>query len=199
LPATFVAPWPRLTPGDLLAEAPSLYSRSLAFLVQEGENKYALKPAQRLPEAFDIAKFAQANARDGAVEDEMGNAVGARRVGIVLSHGCEIDKNELGDKHYVQTALVRPLQAVHEEHRDDIRSNRAKRAFYLPETEHLEGEHFADLRRITTMRREEVAQQLNRLASLNEDGQHELQAQLFKFFTRRKLPPEWTSWIEDTE
>jgi hypothetical protein len=51
---------------------------------------------------------------------------------------------------------------------------------------------------ITTIRRDAL-QQLERVASMNSEGRLQLPAHLFRFFTRRTLPPDWVDWPEDEE
>src|SRR5690242_421148 len=154
----------------------------------------------RLPESVDETKFVQANVREIVAtegEDAWGNAYGGRRYGIVISHDCELDKP--GEKRYVQTALIRPLSGVPERFRDSIRDYRQKRALYLPPNAFLEGENFADLRMITTLRRAEVIDQLKRVAKMNEDGRVLLHFQLFRFYARKRLPNGWEDWPDEAE
>jgi hypothetical protein len=187
-----------LSQGDLLRAVPSVYVRSTAYLVATARNNYQVK--RQPPEAVDPAAFAQANARevvDQQGEDAWANAIGGRRMAIVLSHDCELDKP--GDKRYVQTALIRSLEDVPEAFRDGIREYEQKRAFYLPPNDYLEGENFVDLRMITTSRRAEVIDELERVAVMNEDGRVQLRFQLFSFYARKRLPEGWENWPDDVE
>jgi hypothetical protein len=198
LPAEFVAPVEVLSQGDLLLAAPSVYVRSPAYLIQEEKNRFVLR--HTLPASGSDERVGQMNVRETVEwegEDAFGNAWGARRPGLVLSHGCELDKP--GTKRYVLLAQVRPLEQVADEHKESIRTFHQKRAFYLPSTEHLDGEQFADLRMITTLRRSEVVDTLDRVATLNDHGVLHLQAHLFRFFVRRRLPDDWTTWPEDAD
>jgi hypothetical protein len=70
-----------------------------------------------------------------------------------------------------------------------------KRAFYLPPGGFLDGEHYVDFRVITTIRRQTL-EELTRVASMNDEGRLLLRAHLFRFFTRRTLPPDWLEWPE---
>jgi hypothetical protein len=195
--AAFVDPVERLSQGDLLLEVPSTYVLSLAYLHQVAKGKFHLKNS---PPSAAQAMAAQTNVRETVeVEglDSFGNAVGARRPAIVLSHDCELDKE--GAKRYVLVAQVRPLVDVPDAHRDSIRHLAQKRALYLPPTDHLPGEYFADFRSVTTLRRHEVADKLRRVASLNEEGRELLQFQLFRFFVRKRLPGDWVDWTPEAE
>lgn len=193
-----VDPVGKLSQGDVLAAAPSVYVRSLSYLVKEAKNKYRL--ATKLPQAVNPEDVGQANVRevlDVEGEDPLGNAVGARRYGMVISHDCELDKT--GSKRYVLVAQVRPLGGVPEDRRDSIRDYDQKRTLFIPPNGFLPGEQFADLRMLTTLRRDEVVDQLERVASLNEDGRLLLRFQLFRYFARKRLPDDWVTWPDEAE
>lgn len=198
MPVGLDAPAEKLSQGDVFAEVPIVYVRSLAYMVKVDKNTFTLR--QRAPEALDARNEHQANVREASShtdpEDPFGNAMGVRRFGVVLTHDCEIDK--MVDRPSVLVALVRELGTVHEEHRAAIRSYAEKRTFYLPASEFLPTESFVDLRVVSTIRREQL-ETLHRVASMNEDGRMALRAQLFRFFVRRTLPPDWPSWPEDPE
>ena len=87
---------------------------------------------------------------------------------------------------------------MHEDDRENIVSYEQKRAFYLPQGGQLEGDHYADLRYITTIRQDQVAE-LPPVASMNEEGRRLLQFQLFRFFARMRLPEGWTTWTDEAE
>lgn len=177
-------------------------------MVRLDTNRYALKPAK--PAERDPSKPEQENVREVVLElgedevevppepgdDRWGNAIGARRPGIVISHGCEIDKAT--EFPMVTVAQVRDLAGVHEDDRDAIRTNENKRAFYLPASEQLGGEHYVDFRYLTTIRRD-VIDQLERVASMNLEGRQLLHFQWFRFFARKRLPDGWESWPDEVE
>ena len=198
MPIEFVAATPELSQGDLFAAVPNVYVRSLAYMVKVDKNKYELRP--RPPRELDTTKDHQANVREASAiadpEDPFGNALGFRRSAVVLSHDCELDK--LSDRPTVLVALVREMRLVHADDQTRIREYDEKRTFFLPQGEYLAEDSFIDFRVITTIRREEL-ENLRRVASLNEDGRVALRAQLFRFFARRALPPEWRDWPEETE
>jgi hypothetical protein len=193
-----VAPVAELSQGDILAEAPSLYVKSLTYMVKTGDNAYALR--RNRPPSLHPERVAQVNAREELIgpdgEDPLGNAVGARRFGMVISHGCEIDKET--EHRSVLVAQVRPLRHV-TANADSIRSYDQKRTFYLPESAFLGEEAYVDFRAVTTLRIEGVVEDLRRVASLDEDSRMELQQQLFRFFVRRRLPPGWIEWVEEAD
>jgi hypothetical protein len=198
LPVEFVAPVEKLSQGDLFAQVPLVYVRSLAYMVKVDNNRFELR--KKPPGTLEIRNDHQANVReassDADSEDPFGNAIGFRRFAVVLSHDCEIDK--MVERATVLVALVRELSVAHEDDRPRIRDYSEKRAFYLPSGRYLETESFIDLRVITTIRGQEL-EKLERIASMNEDGCMAMRAQLFRFFTRRKLPSEWASWPQEAE
>jgi hypothetical protein len=183
----------------VFAEVPAVFVRSLAYMVKLDKNAFALR--QKPPAALDPAKEHQANVREASsrvdLDDPFGNATGVRRHAMVISHDCEIDKAI--DRPSVQVAMIRSLADVHEDDRDSIRAYDEKRTFYLPTNEFLAGENYVDFRIITTLRLDETLAKLDAVASLNEDGRITLRAQLFRFYSRRKLPDEWVSWEEEGE
>jgi hypothetical protein len=196
--AEFVDPGAALSQGDLLLAVPSVYVRSLSYLIKTADNQFKLSP--RPPQAEQRRGLPQVNVGEEVeheAKDPFGNAVGARRPGLVISHDCELDKTS--GTPTVLVAQVRRLENMLDEDMDRIRAFREKRAFYLPPCDHLEGENFADLRVITTLVREDVIDQLDVAASLDEEGVEDLQAQLFRFFVRKRLPDEWIDWPREAE
>lgn len=128
--------------------------------------------------------------------DRFGNAVGARRLGLVIDHDCELDKDD--EPRMVHVAQVKPLSGVHPDDRETITSYHQKRMFYLPASGLLGEDHYADFRFITTLTRG-VVDELEKIASMNEDGRHLLHFQLFRFLVRKKLPDGWTDWPDEAE
>jgi hypothetical protein len=176
-------------------------------MVRLDKNRYALRSYEQ---KVDKSSVHQENVRevvlqleDGEVEvpteageDRVGNAVGARRPAMVISHGCEIDKKT--DHPMVTLAQVRDLSEVHDDDQDAVRSYDNKRTFYLPENEFLAGEHYADLRFLTTVR-QDVVDELDRIASMNLEGCQLLHFQLFRFQARKRLPEDWHTWPDEDE
>jgi hypothetical protein len=181
VPVEFSPPSDELSQGDLFVEVPSVYVQDLRYLVKTADNTFSLQAVagqRRLDRPYPA------------------NAEETRTFGIVLTHDCEIDKEPR--RALVHVALVRPLRApdVPEEHLDGFRANTRHRAFYLPTNDYLEGENYADLRRMTPLR-VDVLLGLTKLASMNEDGRRMLREHIFRFFTRRYLPDDWIDWPED--
>jgi hypothetical protein len=176
----FGPPGPELSQGDLFALVPSVYVRDLSYMVRLDTARFRLESDK--PPNFNIDKEHQAT------------ATSVRRAAIVLTHDCEIDKEPA--RASLLMALVRPLSAVNEDDRDGFRTNTRHRAFYLPENDYLDGESYADLRAVTTIRRDTL-ESLSQLAAMNEDGRRMLREQLFRFFARRYLPDDWTGWPSD--
>jgi hypothetical protein len=102
---------------------------------------------------------------------------------MLLTHGCEIDK----DKKHRLVALVRPLGMVPLPDCDTIRNNQKFSYFHLPAdpVRRIE-EGYVDFRRLTCVA-PELLDQRPRLASLTDESVAALGAQLFRFLTRRDL------------
>jgi hypothetical protein len=180
VPVEFGPPADELSQGDLFEAAPTLYVRSLDFMVQTERGRFKLE--HQCPPALDPSK------------EHPANAVAARRFGLVLTHDCEIDKDTTRASFLL--VQVRPISAVHADDRSGFENYTRHRAFYLPPGDYLPEGHYADLRVITTLR-QDLASVLERVASMNEDGRRMLREHIFRFFTRRYLPADWMTWEED--
>jgi hypothetical protein len=180
MPVEFGPLGPELSQGDLFDLVPSVYVHDLGYMSKTDTTKYRL--LRNRPESFKLDA------------EHAATAMAIRRPAIVVTHDCEIDKPH--SRATVLMALVRPIDKVPDEHRDGFRDYTRHRAFYLPETSYLTGENYADLRAITTIRRD-MLDELRRLASMSEDGRRMLREQLFRFFSRRFLPDDWTTWSDD--
>lgn len=178
----FGPPAEDLSQGDLFSAAPSVYVRSLNVMVKTAESRFKLE--RDAPKTLKLE------------EEHQANAICARRYSLVLTHDCEIDKSTRNGSFLL--AQVRPLSGVHERDRKGFEDNTRHRAFYLPPSEFLAGPHYADLRVVTTLR-QDLASELARVASMNEDGRRMLREHIFRFFTRRYLPSDWLTWEEDTD
>lgn len=100
---------------------------------------------------------------------------------ILLTHGCEIDKDS---KHRL-VALVRPLTSIPPESRRIIEENRNFSYFHLPPDEARDIEPaYVDFRRITCIA-PELVEKGKRLASLGEESARGLMNQLIAYLTRR--------------
>jgi len=176
----FGPPGSELSQGDLIEEVPSVYIEDLGYAVKFADKPPKFKLQARRPEHIKPNSEHQANATE------------VRSAAVVLTHDCEIDKDDT-NRAIVLAALVRSLSDIRDKDRDGIRQYTRHRAFYLPENNYLDGEHYIDLRRLTTIRRDNL-EELKRLASMNEDGRLMLREHLFRFFARRVLPETWQEW-----
>jgi hypothetical protein len=105
--------------------------------------------------------------------------------GMILTHGCEIDK----DLRYCQVALIRPLSAVPLESQDVIRTNKNLSYCYLPPYKEIMGESYVDFRRITTLH-PAFLNDSERVVSLTDDAVKYVHTLLFRFWTRRDIDPD---------
>jgi len=179
-------------------------------MVRTAGNQYKLAPAARKPAELDPASRHQQNVRELVLDlpagerdlppsdegDRFGNAVGPRRLGMVIDHGCELD--EQVDRPVVHVATMRELSNVHPEHHESIQTYHQKRAFFLPASDVLPEDLYADFRFITTVSRE-LVDGYARVGSLNEEGRTALQGQLVRFWTRKRLPDDWREWADEDE
>jgi|SRR6266567_3648060 len=105
--------------------------------------------------------------------------------GMVLSHGCEIDK----DPRYRMIALIRPLSVAPPEGQEIIRANNNLSSCYLPAYDEIMGESYVDFRRITTLH-PDFLRDAERIVSLTDDAVKYVQAQFFRYFTRLDVRPD---------
>ncbi len=105
--------------------------------------------------------------------------------GMVLSHGCEIDK----DSKHRMVALIRSLSGVPSEGQEIIRANRNFSSCYLPAYGEIMGESYVDFRRITTLH-PDFLKNPERIVSLTDKAVKYIQTQFFRFLTRRDVSPE---------
>ncbi len=178
-----------LCQGDIVRGVPSLYLKPPLQAVRRQNAAYSLHEFDPFDEPLASSRFP---APPGGFKfGDSGGELAATRcqvaLGVVLSHGCEIDK----DQKNRLVALVRPLDVVpNQEHQQTIRGNRNFSFFYLPDYPMRMGESYVDFRRLSTVHPTFV-NPLMRVASLTERAADALLAQLFLFFTRRDLrqPP----------
>lgn len=110
-------------------------------------------------------------------------ASGAMSAAIVLSHDCEIDK----EQSRVIVAPLKPIGSVAAEHQEHILQQGSWAHVALPDVPSL-GTCFADFRSTTALDRSSVSSTA-RLASMSPAAVKLLQARLVGFFTRLALPP----------
>jgi hypothetical protein len=124
------------------------------------------------------------------VPDLPSTAPATRRLdGIVLSHDCEIDKNQ----EALLIARFRPIIEISLSDSGNLRAGKVINAMHLPGTSQSP-EGLIDFRftfRIERSQLDRAMQAGGRVASMTPDGQSALQAYLFRFFARA-LPTDTT-------
>lgn len=114
--------------------------------------------------------------------------IGRIVAGLVLSHSCELDKEDRG-KRRVLVAPIVPIETVAESaQRDAILAQQLTASLPLPDVPTL-GTCYADLRSLTTLERE-IVDSGKRVASMVPEAERRLQAQLVAFLVRLYLPAE---------
>jgi hypothetical protein len=103
-------------------------------------------------------------------------------LGMILTHGCEMDK----DSKHRQVALIRPLDLVQPEYKGFIRENKNFSYCYLPAYGEIMGESYVDFRRVTTVH-PDLLKDLERIASLTDEAANAVQTLLIRFTTRRDI------------
>lgn len=99
---------------------------------------------------------------------------------LVISHSCDLDKRER--RSPVLCAPVRAADALPDHVRQRVFAQERISLMPLPAIPG-HGDHYADLRSISPMPRELLAEE-SRIASMSPHGLSRLLAQLVKFFTR---------------
>jgi hypothetical protein len=106
---------------------------------------------------------------------------------LLLSHGCEIEKP-------VPTLLCARVGLVAEIAKGkagDLRRHRVANAMHLPASQNA-SESYVDFRHIYRVPRDlidQAAKDGKRVASMTDFGRNALAAYLFRFITRREIPP----------
>jgi hypothetical protein len=116
------------------------------------------------------------------------------RPAILLSHGCEIDK----DKKHRIIALIRSMADLKEAEKNNIRSHGRRACFYLPQCGNDLPEGYVDFRRISTVTLEWLESR-KRVKSLTEAARRQLLVAFFLFFSRIELTVESLPWAEERE
>ncbi len=105
---------------------------------------------------------------------------------ILLTHGCEIDK----DKKHRTVALIRPLpESMPAQDRATIQQNKRFPFFYLPAGGDQLPESYVDFRRLCTVL-PQWTDSATRLASLTDTARQALLLQFFRFLARVELKAE---------
>ena len=111
-------------------------------------------------------------------------ACGETRLGLVLSHDCDLDKPRAN-----QRVLVAPIQQIavlETTLQGTILEQRHLALMPLPALGSV-GDSYADLRLMVSVPRETISDD-KRIASLTDDGRERLQVQIMKFLFRREPP-----------
>lgn len=109
-------------------------------------------------------------------------AAGRMQLALLLSHGCEIDKN----KGRMLVAPIALLLTVEPAHQFEIMGNRRWAQMPLPGVPDI-GDCFADFRSATSVDAASVRAE-DRVAMMTDDARHHLMARLVGFLTRLALP-----------
>jgi hypothetical protein len=170
-----------LCQGDIIREIPHINLKPpLPLTVIRKEHvKYGIKFA---PYGYG------SSAPEGGFHFDQGEQVLAScqlAFGMVLSHGCEIDK----DSRYRMIALIRPLSVAPSDGQEIIRANNDLSSCYLPAYGEIMGESYVDFRRITTLH-PDFLRDAERIVSLTDDAMKYIQAQFFRYFTRLDVSSE---------
>lgn len=102
--------------------------------------------------------------------------------GILLNHGCDLDKPNT--KRCI-LAVVAPIGALPPDQHDNVKGQRSIPLMYLPGVPVI-GDCFADLR-VTASVPRELINKAPRVASMTEAARDRLMVQFIRFFTRRDL------------
>ncbi len=106
-------------------------------------------------------------------------------LGMVLTDGCEIDK----DERHRQVALIRPLSPLPSQDQQTIRENLNFSYCYLPAYSDIIAESYVDFRRITTLH-PNYLRFPDRIISLTDEALKYVKTQFIRYVTRRVLNPE---------
>lgn len=112
-------------------------------------------------------------------------AKGKLMAGIVVSHGCDLDKTAGKARPLVLVAAVRSADSLSDQAKAAVFEQRERHTMPLPQISGL-GDCYVDLRSINVLSREAV-ERGTRIASLTHQGRQRLRAQLVSFFTRIEL------------
>jgi len=135
----YCTPKDELSQGDIFVDMPSVYVPEpvqTATATTCAGNSRHLVPASAEPELF-------------GAQDQIMLARGNLTAAVVLTHDCEIDK----DQRYRLLGLIRPLAGLPLSAVEEIKANNRRRFFYLPAEDEVYAlpESYLDFRRITTV------------------------------------------------
>lgn len=101
-------------------------------------------------------------------------------LGMLLNHGCDIDKKS---NKRLLFAFVAPIGLLLERDQELVAAGASKSKMFLPNLPTI-GDAYVDLSIYSTVERPTVDAAI-RLAALTDQARFRLQAQLFMFYTRR--------------
>lgn len=180
---------PLLCQGDIIREVPHIHLKPPLTAVRKestsrGEMLAPYEYRLGVPEQGDPVNVPPRGGFKFATGDHV-VAFCQLGFGMVLSHGCEVDK----DPKHRMVALIRPLRGVPSEGQEIIRAHLNFSACYLPAYSEIIGESYVDFRRITTLH-PDFLESSERIASLTDEAVKYIQTQFFRFLTRRDVSPE---------
>ena len=167
----------KLSQGDVVAELPFFLSPSPVQYLRHANMKGGA------PGWMESDKpIAQ---RDGRVRFL---GIGKIVAGLVLSHSCELDKDDRGKRRVLVAPIVSIETIAEPALRESIVAQQLTASLPLPDVPTL-GTCYADLRSLTTLERE-IVDGGKRVASMVPEAERRLQAQLVAFLVRLDLPTE---------
>lgn len=175
--------------GDIIREIPHIHLKPPLTVIRKEHVKYGerLTPYAYSSSAPQTGMPGSNSPQDGYKfgQGEQVLAFCQAAFGMILTHGCEIDK----DERHRTVALIRPLSGVPSEGQEIIKANQKLSYYYLPAYGEILGESYVDFRRITTLH-PDFLKNTERIVSLTDDAVKVLQLQFFRYLTRREITPE---------
>jgi hypothetical protein len=171
-------PDPKICQGDIIAHVPHLYMQHPVTVLRAT----TAKKLGSVYQPFDLGgsppgglKFSR-----GEPEEVAASCLMAR--GILLTHGCEVDK----DSKHRMVALVRalpPVEAANPRDAQIIREQKNLSTFYLPDYPERLEESYVDFRRVSCIS-PMLIDPSQRIASLTENGLKQFLIKFFMYITR---------------
>lgn len=153
--------------GDIFADVPFL------------ESVHPLEPLAHTSMKGGASGWMKAKAMPGPEKLVSWRAEGRMFHGILLNHGCDLDKP---NNKRCQLVAVLPLSAYPEGQHDMIVDQRSIPLMFLPDVPGI-GHMVADLRVLTTVPRA-LVNSITRVAAMTFDAKLRLMAQVMEFYTR---------------
>jgi hypothetical protein len=157
---------PKVSQGDILRVAPHCFlSQPLTRLRPLGSRQYEM----------EVEPFSDFNEKTG----EIVAATAKRRLALVLTPDCEIDKQ---NRRWL-VCPIQPLSDLSKDYQDILKRNRVLSALYLPGHLNHFPDGYADFNQITTLE-PDLIRAAERLLSLSDLGRIALYKQYVRWFTR---------------